>query len=117
MSIRIALPTFIRRLLGLDRRGHQRYRVPRLNVAFHGRKMRAIDWSLGGCLVPSLDPPPEHPLKIGDTFEGRISGIGLGNSGDFLAEVVRITKNDEIGLRWLELDSHVFLVLSGLNVK
>jgi hypothetical protein len=56
-------------------------------------------------------------LKIGDTFEGRISGIGLGNSGDCLAEIVRFTKNGEIGLRWLELDSHVFLVLSGLNVR
>jgi hypothetical protein len=38
-------------------------------------------------------------LKIGDTFEGRISGIGLGNSGDCLAEVVRLTRNGEIGLR------------------
>jgi hypothetical protein len=56
-------------------------------------------------------------LKIGDTFEGRISGIGLGNSGDCLAEIVRFTKNGEIGLRWPELDSHVFLVLSGLNVR
>jgi len=31
--------------------------------------------------------------------------------------VVRFTNEGEIGLRWLELDSHVFLVLSGLNLK
>jgi hypothetical protein len=56
-------------------------------------------------------------LRVGDTFEGRISGIGLGNSGDFLAEVVRIAGDGKVGLRWLELDSHVFLVLSGHNAK
>ena len=77
--------------------------------------MRAIDWSLGGCLVPAFDPRPETPLKIGNTFEGRISGIGLGNSGDCLAEVVRLTRNGEIGLRWLELDSHVFFGTVGPN--
>jgi hypothetical protein len=54
-------------------------------------------------------------LKIGDTFEGRISGIGLGNSGDCLAEVVRLTRNGEIGLRWLELDAHVFFGTVGPN--
>ncbi|MFP6704623.1 MAG: PilZ domain-containing protein [Alphaproteobacteria bacterium] len=80
-----------------------------------GRKMRAIDWSLGGCLVPAFDPRPETPLKIGNTFEGRISGIGLGNSGDCLAEVVRLTRNGEIGLRWLELDSHVLFGTVGPN--
>lgn len=77
--------------------------------------MRAIDWSLGGCLVPAFDPRPETPLKIGNTFEGRISGIGLGNSGDCLAEVVRLTRNGEIGLRWLELDSHVLFGTVGPN--
>jgi len=77
--------------------------------------MRAIDWSLGGCLVPAFDPRPETPLKIGNTFEGRISGIGLGNSGDCLAEVVRLTRNGEIGLRWLELDSHLLFGTVGPN--
>jgi len=56
-------------------------------------------------------------MRVGDTFECYISGIGLGNSGDCLAEVVRITKNGEIGLRWLELDSHVFRTLAGRNMK
>ena len=113
----MALPHFIRRLFGRDRRQHKRHRRPTLDVRLDGRKMRAIDWSLGGRLVPAFDPPPETPLKTGDTFEGRISGIGLGNSGDCLAEVVRLTRNGEIGLRWLELYSHVFLVLSGLIGK
>lgn len=113
----MALPNFIRRMLGRDRRRHKRQRRPGLRIHFQGRKVPALDWSLGGCLLPLPDPPLDPPLRIGDTFEGRISGIGLGNSGDFLAEVVRFTKDGEIGVRWLELDSHVFLVLSGLNIK
>lgn len=113
----MALPNFIRRVLGRDRRRHARSRRPALRVQISGRKMRAIDWSPGGCLLPPLDPPMDPPLRTGDTFEGRISGIGLGNSGDFLAEVVRFTKDGEMGVRWLELDSHVFLVLSGLNTR
>ena len=110
---RMALPNFIRRVLNWDRRKHARSRRPRLRVQISGRKIRALDWSLGGCLLPPFDPP----LRTGDTFEGRISGIGLGNSGDCLAEVVRFTKAGEIGVRWLELDAHVFLVLAGLNIK
>ena len=113
------MPLFslIRRALGRDRRRHARRRRAAFRVRFHGRRVRALDWSLGGCLLPPLDPPLDPPLRIGDTFEGRISGIGLGNSGNFLAEVVRFTKDGEVGVRWLELDSHVFLVLSGLNIK
>ncbi len=113
----MALPNFIRRVFARDRRRHARSRGPRLRIQFSGRKMRTLDWSLGGCLLPPLDPPIDPPLRTGDTFEGRISGIGLGNSGDFLAEVVRFTKDGEMGVRWLELDGHVFLVLSGLNIK
>ncbi len=113
----MALPNFFRRILGRDRRRHGRHRRPGLRVQFSGRKMRALDWSLGGCLLPAPAPPLEPALKIGDTFEGRISGIGLGNSGDFLAEVARFTKDGDMGIRWLELDSHVFLVLSGLNIR
>ncbi len=113
----MALPNFVRRVLGLERRKHTRYRRPHVRVRYRDRKVLAVDWSLGGCLLPVPEPPLDPPLRIGDTFEGRISGIGLGNSGDFLAEVVRLSKDGEIGLRWLELDSHVFLILSGLNVK
>jgi hypothetical protein len=56
-------------------------------------------------------------LRVGGTFEGRIRSSSLGNSGEFLAEVVRITEDGAMGLRWLELDSHVFLVHSGHNIK
>ena len=113
----MALMSFIRGLFGRDRRQHGRFGRPSLRVRYHGRRVRAGDWSLGGCLLPIPEPPFDPPLRVGDTFEGRISGIGLGNSGDFLAEVVRIAGDGKVGLRWLELDSHVFLVLSGHNAK
>lgn len=108
---------FMRRVFGGDRRRHPRSRRKSVRIEFHGRKVSPLDWSLGGCLLPPMDPPLDPPLRTGDTFEGRISGIGLGNSGDFLAEVVRFTVDGETGLRWLELESHVFIVLSGLNNK
>ncbi|MDP6689468.1 MAG: PilZ domain-containing protein [Alphaproteobacteria bacterium] len=113
----MALPNFIRRLLRRERRQNERSGRQSLRLEFRGLQVRTVDWSLGGCLLAALDPPLEPRVRVGDTFEGRISGIGLGNSGDFVAEVVRLTKDGEIGLRWLELDSHVFLVLSGLNAK
>ncbi len=117
IKARMALPNFIRRVLGRDRRRHARSSGPSLRIQISDRKMRTLDWSLGGCKLPPFDPPMDPPLRTGVTIEGRISGIGLGNSGNFMADVVRISKDGEIGLRWLELDSHVFLALSGLNVR
>jgi hypothetical protein len=117
MKARMALPNFIRRVLGRDRRRHPRSRRQTLRIEYSGRKVRTLDWSLGGCLLPPPDPPMDPPLRAGDTLEGRISAIGLGNSGEFVADVVRVTKDGEIGLRWLELESHVFLTLSGLNIQ
>ena len=113
----MALPDFIRRLLKRERRQHERSGRQRLRLEFRGLRVRTVDWSLGGCLLPALDPPLQPRVRVGDTFEGRISGIGLGNTGDFSADVVRVTEDGEIGLRWLELDSHVFLALSSLSAK
>ncbi len=113
----MALVNFIRRFLSRDRRQHARHSRPSIRVRYRGRRVQTVDWSLGGCLIPAPEPPFEPPLRIGDSFEGEISGIGLGNSGDFLAEVVRITEEGELGLRWLELDSYVFMALSARNAK
>ncbi len=113
----MALMNFIRGLFSRDRRQHERHRRPSIRVRYHDRRVQAVDWSLGGCLLPAPEPPFEPPLRIGDSFEGEISGIGLGNSGDFMAEVVRITEDGELGLRWLELDSYVFMALSARNAK
>ncbi len=113
----MTLANFIRGFLGRDRRQHRRHGHPYIRRRHHGRRVRVQDWCLGGCLLPTPEPPLEPPLRVGGTFEGRISGIGLGDSGDFLAEAVRITEDGAVGLRRQKLDSRVFLVLSSHNIK
>jgi len=113
----MALANFIRGFLGRGRRQHRRHGHPSICVRYHGRRMRVEDWPLSGCLLPAPEPTLGPPLRVGGTFEGRIRSSSLGNSGEFLAEVVRITEDGAMGLRWLELDSHVFLVHSGHNIK
>jgi hypothetical protein len=100
--------------LGLgERREHRRYRHRTLKLKTDQGNFESIDWSLGGCRIPAYEPKP----AIGDQLTGVVTGIGVGNRGDFVAEVVRFTKTGEIGLRWLEMDPHTFMALAGLRSK
>lgn len=101
------------KLVGGERRAHAREYRRKLVLKTDRGKFETLDWSLGGCRIGPIEPRP----KVGDEFSGVITGIGLANRGEFLAEVVRLGKNGEIGLRWLEMDPHTFMSLSGLKAK
>tara|TARA_R110002167_G_scaffold14954_4_gene60205 strand:- start:296 stop:634 length:339 start_codon:yes stop_codon:yes gene_type:complete len=94
-----------------DRREHERSSGQSIKLRFAGSKYQSLDWSLGGCRIQ--DPPDRY--KVGDMVEGTISGIGFSHSGEFLAEFVWRRENGQAGLRWLELEPHVFERLSRLR--
>jgi hypothetical protein len=92
----------------VERRLHARTNDPVLKLTVGKRTYVALDWSLGGCRIAAS--PGEFQLK--QKVEGRIV-LGGPNpqSGEFVAEVVRLTDQGEIGLRWLELSAQLVVSL------
>lgn len=96
-----------------ERRKHERTSAHSIKLKFNGSTYPSIDWSLGGCQIKGV---PEH-LGIGDMIEGTLGGIGFSHSGEFLAEIVWKKDGSRVGLRWLELEPHVFERLTRLRGK
>ena len=94
-----------------ERRRHERTSAYTIKLKFGGATYPSLDWSLGGCRINGL---PEQ-LKNGDMVEGTIAGIGFAHSGEFLAEIVWRKPDGQAGLRWLELEPHVFDRLTRLR--
>lgn len=93
---------------GAERREHLRIYGPQLSLEFDGVRRKTRDWSLGGFLVES---PVQHAL--GDRIEGEVQMPWGGQSGRFVAEVVRFADGNMIGARWIEISPLVFLSMSG----
>lgn len=98
---------------GSERRQHERTSAHAIKLKFNGASYPSIDWSLGGCQIKGL---PDH-LRRGDMIEGTLAGIGFSHSGEFLAEIVWKKDGGRVGLRWLELEPHVFDRLTRLRGK
>lgn len=94
-----------------ERREHDRITSCTIKLSFDGTSYPSVDWSLGGCQVKGL---PDR-LGIGDMIEGTVGGIGFAHSGEFLAEIVWKKEGGRAGLRWLELEPHVFQRLTRLR--
>lgn len=94
-----------------ERREHERTSACTIKLKFGGATYTSLDWSLGGCRIAGT---PER-LRNGDMIEGTIAGIGFSHSGEFLAEIVWRKSDGLAGLRWLELEPHVFQRLSRLR--
>src|SRR5713226_8140350 len=92
---------------GVERRQHPRLREPAITLVIEGRKVKTIDWSLGGCLIVAADlgPPSRH---VGEKLGGTLR-LAKVPKGEFMAEVVRKTDRGELGLRWLEFTGATFL--------
>jgi hypothetical protein len=89
-----------------ERRKHPRASAPTLTLSIDGVSYTALDWSHGGCRVNA----PSGPFKIKQRVEGRINLKGAGK-GEFVCEVVRLANNGDVGLRWLEISSQIFVLL------
>ncbi len=92
--------------LGLtERRQHPRSEQPELTLRFGGQEYTAIDWSLGGCRING----DTAQFQVKQRIQGRMRLEGADGRGEFLAEVVRIVENGDVGLRWLELSPYIFM--------
>jgi hypothetical protein len=95
--------------LGFDeRREHSRQQVPRLTVKIDGRKYGAIDWSMGGCRINA----PAAALQVKQKVDGQVTLDGADGRGKFIAEIVRVAADGDIGLRWLELSPNIFVAMA-----
>jgi hypothetical protein len=88
-----------------------RHATPSLTLKIDGRRLRTLDWSLGGCRIPALP----RPLRRGDRLSGRIAAIGGARSGAFLAEVMYVSEELGTGLCWVEMDTDLYHALRGLK--
>jgi hypothetical protein len=95
---------------GIERRQHPRLREPAITLVVGGRKIRTVDWSLGGCLVVAEHVGP-GPHRVGDQVGGKLR-LAKVPQGEFLAEVVRQTDKGELGLRWLEITASTFMAIT-----
>jgi hypothetical protein len=94
-----------------ERRQHERTSAHTIKLKFGGATYPSLDWSLGGCRISGI---PDR-LRRGDLIEGTLAGIGFAHSGEFLAEIVWRKDDGLAGLRWLELEPHVFQRLTRLR--
>lgn len=99
------------RMRATDRRQHARFYDRPMQMDIDGKRYQTLDWSLGGFRIAGY----HAPLRPGQRVGGRIdSGDGI-VSGDFAAEVVRLTDAGEVGLRFIEVSPATFLSMAGVR--
>src|SRR3954470_3328730 len=92
----------------VERRLHPRLNDPVLKLKIEKRTYVALDWSLGGCRIATT----AGEFKLKQKLEGHVTLAGPNpQSGEFVAEVVRLTDKGEVGLRWLELSAQLVVSL------
>lgn len=109
------LKQFLQSFLGLtpqtDRRHHRRVYDRPLKVRVEGNQYDTLDWSLGGFKINGY----HRSLEIGERLTGKIGPVDGIIAGVFVVEVVRTTDDGEVGVRFIEISSEIFLAMSGLK--
>jgi PilZ domain len=91
----------------IERRKHRRTDKPPLALRVAGEQYRALDWSLGGCRIND----GTSRFQVKQQIEGRLDLESAEGRGEFVAEVVRVGANGDVGLRWLELPPDLFMAM------
>ena len=91
-----------------ERRQTQRFSLPAVTLVSGPDRFETIDWSVSGCRITQ----PSAALKFRDRIEGTIFLEGEQRHGAFVAEVMRLTADGDVGLRWLEVSPPV---MSAMN--
>lgn len=94
-----------------ERRQHVRHAGPALTLKIEGARYQTLDWSLGGCKIPRFG----RALSTGDRLAGKVVGVRGAGSGEFLAEVVHVSEEFGIGLRWVEIATATFQALRAVR--
>jgi len=102
-------------LLGLtpqaDRRHHRRVYDRPIKLQMENRPYDTLDWSLGGFRINGF----HRPVEVGERLPGNIGPVDGVKVGDFVVEVVRTTDDGDMGVRFVEISSEIFLAMSGLK--
>ena len=101
-SIRNAL------LAHVERRQHSRITHKPLIVSIGRHDYKTVDWSLGGFRLPKLHGEARPGLRL----SGEIDGLCAARPGRFVAEVVHVTDDGEVGARFLEISPAFFIAMS-----
>ena len=101
-SIRNAL------LAHVERRQHPRITHKPLIVSIGRHNYKTVDWSLGGFRLPKLHGEARPGLRL----SGEIDGLRAAKPGRFVAEVVHVTDEGEVGARFLEISPAFFIAMS-----
>jgi hypothetical protein len=81
------------------------HRSPRytstLPVVIEGKRYSTVNWSAGGLRLGSF----QRHLEIGDRLKGEIAPLEHMPNGSFEAEVVHVSRQHGVGLRFVALSS------------
>jgi hypothetical protein len=91
-----------------ERRQNTRFSMPTVTLVSGADRFETLDWSVSGCRIVQ----PSASLKFRDRIEGSIFLEGEERHGEFVAEVMRLTAEGDIGLRWIELSSPVMSAMT-----
>jgi PilZ domain len=91
-----------------ERRHYFRHEGRPLRIEIEHQHYRTLDWSLGGCRIAAF----HRPLTQGERLHGKLGPARGTKSGQFVAEVMHVSADGKIGLRWTEITSTSFFALS-----
>lgn len=94
---------------GGERRGHPRRRKPPMILLIGQHSIETIEWSLGGCRV-AASAIGKTPVRPGDRLTGQLH-VPRAPEGRFIAEVMRISPEGEVGMRWIEITGSTFATM------
>ena len=94
-----------------DRRSHRHVYDRPIKVRVEGNKYETLDWSLGGFRIKGY----HRTLEIGERLSGKIGPVDGIKAGDFVVDVVRTSDDGDVGVRFIEISSEIFLAMSGLK--
>lgn len=95
-------------LAHVERRQHPRITHKPLIVSIGRHDYKTVDWSLGGFRLAKLHGAPRPGLRL----SGEIDGLRAAKPGRFVAEVVHVTDDGEVGTRFLEISPAFFIAMS-----
>ncbi len=95
---------------GKDRRQYVRHTGSSLTVLVDGQKYKTIDWSLGGFRIKDF----HRAVSPNERLQGEVSPP-KGISGEFIAEIVWVSDEGHLGLKFLEIAPRTFLSMTDIK--
>ncbi len=95
-------------LAHVERRQRSRTSNKPLIISIGHHDYRTVDWSPGGFRLPRFHGEPRPGLRL----SGALDGLRAVRSGRFVAEIVHVTDDGEVGARFLEISPAFFIAMT-----